>query len=310
MAEKIQQIFELQKKLCGLQDWARQTSRGDLMSERSIARSIAVNRNTFKSNIRNERMSVATQQALADTFGFSISWPEWRDPDVVSTTPPGRRRDTGAAFLEKFSAVKTRTACLTIESGLIEKYLDRRFADFFLAVAGSYEPQSHADGIPLVLSLSFDRRGWPILLDDMKEVVTVGLKQADVQLFHNRKTAMIATTDIVCHSEAEGNFQGNSEGLSPWWIITVTGKDDLWLMGRRLRNDGRDCICRGFQTGDKISVLMTARVSDCFVRVPREPFEGTSDAKIKFIEHLHKLAVLNGTDAVLGEQILTVIDKS
>jgi hypothetical protein len=50
-------------------------------------------------------------------------------------------------------------------------------------------------------------------------------------------------------------------------------------------------------------------VNDCFVRVAGEPFEGASQAKIRFIEHLSKLAVLNGTEAVLVEQTLTVVDK-
>src|ERR1700730_13895689 len=134
MAKKIQQVFELEKKLHGLQKWADQTQRHHLTSERAIAKSIGVNRNTFKSNIRSERMSLAIQQALADAFGFSVTWPEWHDPEAARTLPSARQRDTAVAFLEKFVAVKSRPARLTIESGLVEKYLDRRFADFFLAV--------------------------------------------------------------------------------------------------------------------------------------------------------------------------------
>jgi hypothetical protein len=308
MAQAIQQVFELKKKLRELQDWAKQADRRELLSERAIANTIGLNRSTLKSNIQNERMSLANQEALADSFGFNVAWPEWHDFEAARVRPSDRRRDTAAAFLERFLASKSRTVCPTIESGLTEKYLDRRFADFSLSVAGSFVPHSQADGIPLVLKLSFDRRGWPILLDG--EVLTVGLKQADIQLFHSRKNAAIEVFDIECLSEAEGNFRGKVEGLSPWWIVSVNGTNDLWLMGRRLRNDGKDCVFRGFHIGDKVKVQMTARVNDCFVRVPSEAIEGMSTAKTRFIEHLHKLAALNGTEAVLGEQILTVVDRS
>jgi hypothetical protein len=146
-------------------------------------------------------MSLDNQEALAASFGFNVAWPEWHDLEAARVPPSDRRRDTAAAFLEKFLASKSRTACPTIESGLTEKYLDRRFSDFSLSVAGSFEPHCQADGIPLVLSLSFDRRGWPILLDGMKEVLTVGLKQADIQLFHSRKSAAIVASDTASISD-------------------------------------------------------------------------------------------------------------
>lgn len=310
MAEEIQPIFELDEKLRGMQSWAAQKNRSDLNSERAIAKSMGVKRSTLKSNIERHKMSVANQEALAGAFGFSVTWPEWNDPDAIRTTPSDRRRDTATAFLRRFSAIKSKAAFLTIEAGVTEKYLDRRFADFFLAASGSFEPKLPSEGIPLVLSLSFDRRGWPVLLEGTQEVLTVGLKQVDLQLFHSRESAKIIASEISCLNEEEGNFKGNVEGLAPWWIITTAAKDALWLIGRRLRNDGNDCVCQGFQVGDKIRVAMTARVNDCFVKMPGEPFEDNSEAKIRFIEHLHKLAVLKGTEAVLGEQTLTVVDKS
>jgi hypothetical protein len=310
MADDLLPVFELQTKISGLKEWATRTNRSGLKSEHDIAKRIGLNRNTFKSHLRAGQIPSDKEQALADVFGFRIAWPEWRDLLAGRNARPDQRRDTPAAFMERFLKTKNESSPLTIESGLVQKYLDRRFADFFLAVPGSFAPQSQDEGIPLVLSLSFDRRGWPVLLDGLKEVITVGLKQVEVQLFHTRSTAKITTSDILCRSQAEGNFQGSAEGISAWWVISVVRGEEPWLMGKRLPNDGLDCVCSGLQIGDKIRALMTARVDGCFVRVPGELFEDTSDAKIKFMEHLHKLAVLNGPEAVLGEQVLTVVDKS
>lgn len=78
-------------------------------------------------------------------------------------------------------------------------------------------------------------------------------------------------------------------------------------MGRRQRNDGCDALCRSFQRGDKICARMTARVSDC-VRIVGDHFDGISKFKKAFLDHLEKLAVLNGTEAVLCEQTLTVVE--
>jgi hypothetical protein len=312
MARKIEQILELGRKVRILQDWAATAGEDILNSEHAIARSAGIKRSTLKSNIRDGQMSSANQEKLGKVFGFRANWPEWRDPEAIRTIAAGRRRDTAEAFRDRFLASKSKVTCLTIEAGVTEKYLDRRFADFSFAVAGSFDPLAASDQIPLVLSLSFDRRGWPVLLQGTNEVLTVGLKQADLQLFPDResaKGAQLTVSEISCHSGAEGNFRGNVEGLAPWWVISVTAGDGLWLMGRRLRNDGQDCVCQGFRAGDKIRAILTARANDCFVKVEGEPFEGVSEAKIRFIEHLHKLAVLKGTEAVLGEQTLTVIAK-
>jgi len=255
-------------------------------------------------------MSLTNQEALANAYGFRVDWPEWHDHAAIRTTPADGRRDAAVAFLERFLASKSRGACLTIEASSTEKYVDRRFANFSFNVSGSFEPSPQCNKIPLVLSLSFDRRGWPILLDRSMEVLTVGLKQVDLQLYQNSKSAKIVPSDLECHSDNERNFRGSLEGLSTWWVIAVAASDAQWLMGKRLRNDGADCVCEGFRAGDKIRAVMTARVSDCFVKVTGEPFDGASKAKILFIEHLHKLAVLDGTEAVLGEQTLTVVDRS
>lgn len=309
MSDEVQPIFELSKKFRGLMDWAIQWSNHAANSERSISESSGVKRSTLKTNINTGKMSLPNQEAIAKVFGFAVGWPEWRDPDVTRTTAADQRRDTAKAFLERFLTHKSKPARSTIEVGLTNKHVDRRFADFSFAVPGSFEPSSQAEGIPLVLSLSFDRRGWPILLAGTTDVLTVGLKGVDLQLFHTGKSARIDASDIICHSDVEGNFRGKVEGLSPWWVIGTVIGDASWLMGRRLRNDGQDCVARGFHVGDQIRAVMTARVNDCFVRVAGEPFEGTSEAKVRFIEHLSKLSVLNGTEAVLGEQLLTVVEK-
>jgi hypothetical protein len=312
MTEELQLIFELRKKLRGLQDWAKRTNHCELTTERAIATSINVKRSTFKSQIQNDRLSVSIQDAVADAFGFSVSWTEWRDPKIPRLTPSERRCDTATAFLEKFEASKAGAAYLTIQAGPVEKHLDRRFADFFLTVPGSFDPQAQRDGIPLLLGLSFDRRGLPIPLDGTTDVIAVGLKQADIQLFQIEKNAnaKIVASEISCGGDSEGNFRGSVEGLSSWWVITVATSDDRWLMGKRLRNDGQDCVCSGLKMGDKIRALMTARIDNCFVEIAPKSFDGKSQDKIRFVKHLHKLAVLNGTEAVLGEQILRVVDKS
>jgi hypothetical protein len=311
VTEEVQHIFELSIKIRGLQDWAKaQPIRRAPNSERAIGDLAGIARSTLKTNIDKEQMSFANQEALAKTFGFKVTWPEWRDPDAIRTTDAKQRRDTAKAFLDRFLMHKSQPSRLTIEAGLTQKYIDRRFADFSFAVSGSFEPSPNTDMIPLVLSLSFDRRGWPVPFEGKHDALTVGLKEADLQIFHNRESAKVEARAIGCHSNAEGNFEGKVEGLAPWWIINVVTGDEPWLMGKRLRNDGEDCICRGLRIGDTIRAEMTARVNDCFVRVAGEPFEDIGEAKKRFIEHLAKLTVLNGAEVLLAEQTLTVVDHS
>jgi hypothetical protein len=173
-------------------------------------------------------------------------------------------------------------------------------------MAGSFEPSSAANEIPLVLSLSFDPRGWPVFLDlDL----TVWLTEVDLQLIHKRDGASIETFAFDCRDKTEGNFCGEVLGVSRWWRINLAD-DSKKLAGTRRRNDGKDCVCKGFHADDKIEAIMTARVSDCFVTVDGTPLDDDSEAKKRFKEHLLKLAALRGAEATLAEQILTVVEKS
>jgi hypothetical protein len=309
MAKDVQLLFELSKKLRRLQDWAAQSDICSLRSEHEISKSTDIPRSTLKSNLNQGRMSVANQQKLAELFGFSIDWPEWRDQDASRDAAASKRRDTAGAFNERFLRRKSQAARLTIEAGPTRKHIDRRFADFSLSVAGSFSPSPAIEQIPLMLSLSFDRRGWPVLFEETNDVITVGLTEVDLQLFADRSTARISALPIECHGTSEGNFEGRVDGFPHWWTIRMAEQGALSLAGSRLRNDGQDCICEGFQAGDTIRAVMTARVDKCFVRLTGEPFEHTSEARIRFIKHLTKLHVLNDAEAMLGEQLLTVIDK-
>ena len=309
MAKEIHLIFELSKKLRRLQDWAAQSNDCSLRSEHGISKSTGIPRSTLKSNLERGQMSLANQLRLADLFGFGVDWPEWRDQDTTRITAAHKRRDTAQAFIERFLRRKSQSANLTIAAGPTRKHIDRRFADFSLSVAGSFAPSPEINKIPLMLSLSFDRRGWPVLFEETNDVITVGLTEVDLQLFADRPTARISAFPIECHSTSEGNFQGKVEGFPQWWTISIAEQGALSLAGSRLRNDGQDCICEGFRAGDTIRAVMTARVDKCFVRLTGEPFGGTSEARIRFIQHLAKLQVLKDAEATLGEQFLTVVDE-
>jgi hypothetical protein len=311
--DDLQPIFELEAKINGLMKWAKDTGRRDLTTLRALERKAQIPYSTLRDNMNlnkknndgRQQMSVAYQKKLAGAFGFPIDWREWRDPDATGQISPGTRIDTAKAFLAKFLVYKSRGARLTIDTGMTWKHIDRRFADFKLTVAGSFEPSSQADGVPLVVSVSFDPRGWPVFLD-----LTVGLKEVDLQLIHERAGAVIETFELTCRNEAEGNFRGRVEGVSRWWRINVTGDGGACLSGARLRNDGQDCICRGFQKDDEIKAVMSARVSDCFVSVDGTPLDDENEAKKRFKEHLLKLAALREAEAMLAEQILRVVERS
>jgi len=230
----------------------------------------------------------------------------------MRATAADRRRDGAKAFLYRFIARRLSGMCLTIEAAPTTPRVDYRVADYSFAVAGSFEPSPQATGIPLVLSLSFDERGWSLVYD-----LTVRLTGVDLQFFPVRNGDPIGDTgvsvklsELTCRLDAEGNFRGMVRGLQerPWWIIS--NPDGGCISGMRRRNDGQDCICEGFRAGDEIRTKMTARVSDCFVSVSGQPFDDASEAKRKFIEHLSALEVLNGAEATLGEQILKVVEKS
>jgi hypothetical protein len=304
-----QQIFELSKKLSHLHDWAKRSNNNLLSSERGVANAAKIPKSTLTSNRDQGRMSVANQLKLAELFDFETDWPEWHDQETIRQTPSDKRRDSAENFAERFSRRKSQAASLTIAAGRTSKHIDRRFADFSLSVAGSFAPSPEARKIPLILSLSFDRRGWPVLFEETDNVITVGLTEVDLQIFADRSTAAVTTLPISCHGESEGNFEGRADGFPYYWTISIAEQGSLSLAGSRLPNDGEDCICEGFHLGDTIRAVMTARVDKCFVRLTGEPFEDKSDARIRFIKHLAKLHVLKDAEATLGEQLLTVIDK-
>lgn len=52
---------------------------------------------------------------------------------------------------------------------------------------------------------------------------------------------------------------------------------------------------------------MTARVNGCFVTLNDHELEGASLERLAVYEQLVKLAALNGTEVILGEQTLTVV---
>jgi hypothetical protein len=309
MANAVQFVFELREKILRLIEWARNND-SPLNSTRAIERVIRLNHATLFSNMEKYRMSPANQLALAKAYGFSVEWSEWRDPNEIRHDVRSDRRDTAEAFIAKFVAEKSNGARLTIAAGPTWKHIDRRFADFTLAVSATYKPEASANAIPLTVGLSFDRRGWAVLLDEAESILTIGLKQVDLQLFYERASARIDVFPLPHSNGTDANFCGDVEGLSPWWLINVAAGDLSWLAGKRLSNDGQDCVCHDFHAGDSIRAVMTARVNDCFVRAEGEVFEDLSPAKSLLIRHLAKLSVLNSAEAVLCEQILTVMNKS
>ncbi len=311
MARESQFIFELKQKMDGLFEWAH--SKGlDLDSPYAIARNTPLKRNTIVSNLEVSAMPPATQQVIAREFGFSEDWPEWRNPDIPRNTPGEQRNDTAKLFLEKFRLNKAAGLRLTIQSGRTQPRVDSRFADFSLLVSGSFSPSEDTNEIPLILRLSFDERGWPVLIEGDADILTVGLKEVDIRLEavgQDRTSGEIVANPIVCHSDTEGNFSGVVRGFRrDWWVIKVSSDGDAWLSGVRAPNDGQDCICRGFRPGDIVRAVMTARINGCFVELTGRPFENISTAKKVFIAHLIKLGVLDGAEAVLAEQDLTLVE--
>ena len=308
-------LFELRLKINGLMDWARESGIRDLSSLHAISRSIDMRHSTLRDCISMDRMSVAQQKALAAAFGFDIAWLQWRDARATKHTVSGQRTDSAKAFIERFIAhsksnprLSKSNPRLTIAAGLTNT-MDRRLAEFSFGLADSFDPAARPNPIPLVLSLSFDPRGWPVFFDP-KLNLTIRLTNCDVQLFHERPSAAIEASDIACDHEAEGNFHGRV-GLSAWWSIGTTDRA-VGLAGRRRRNEGEDCLLRGFMAGDQIRALMTARVSDFLINVGGEEFTNPNFNIIRerLIAHMLKLGSLNSdtTEVILGEQLLKVIE--
>jgi hypothetical protein len=199
---------------------------------------------------------------------------------------------------------------LTLEVSPTSNHFDRCLADFAFAVFASHEAAKPVNSIPMTIALSFGRCGWPVLLEEVETILTIGLKRTDLQLSHGRQSAKIEVVPLTRSTGADGNFRGDVEGLSPRWVINVAAGDLPWLAGERQPNEGPDCVCHGFHAGDIIRAVMTARTCDCIVRVEGKAFEGLSAAKILLIKHLAKLSVLKDAEVVLCEQILTVVSKS
>ena len=250
-------------------------------------------------------MCRASQEAVGQAFGFGVDWPEWRDSAAGHNKPDGRRRDTAAAFIQHFLAQKSSGGRLTVDAGMTEVRVSRRFANFDLSLPGSFVPSSSQSGIPLVLSLSFDPKGWPALVE-----LTVWLSEVDLQLIPPRAGTSIGLSEVTCRDSSEGNFSAEVLGLPQYWRIRVAdgGKK---LSGTRRRNDGGDCVCTGFRAGDQINAIMTARISDCFVTIDGVPLDDASEQKKRFVEHLSKLSALGGSaEATLAEQALTVVEAA
>ena len=303
MSAKVQPIFELTQKLRGLIDLAIQADNGVPTSERAVAKAAGIPWGTFKSNLVDRKMSPERQEALAKLFGFRTDWPEWRDRNANAHAAGGARRDGAAAFLERFFAHKSAGGRMTIDAGMTRIHIDPRFANFSLALPGSFVPSSTQAGIPLVLSLSFDPKGWPALVE-----LTVWLSEVDLQLKHERAGTSIAASAFACRDASEGNFSAQVEGVAQFWRINPSD-DGRKLSGTRRRNDGQDCVCVGFRDGDRIIAVMTARISDCFVTIEGAPLNDASEQKKQFMEHLSKLSALGGNaEAMLAEQTLTVVE--
>jgi hypothetical protein len=273
---------------------------------RAIERATHIDRATLSANMDSYRMSQANQILLAEAFGFDVDWPEWRDP---KETKRSDRRDTADAFIARFVTERSSRGPLTIETGPTLKHIDSRFANFRLTVPNSFTPEKAADAIPLGVALSFDRRGLSVLLEKGRGILKVGLRQADLQLFHDRESAQIEVFPLAHTNGMESNFRGDVEGLSAWWLINLAAAELPWLAGKRVSDDSRDCLCHGFRAGDSIRAVMTARVSDCFVTVTGDLLESLCEEKVLFIKHLVKLSVLKDAEAVLCEHTLMVVNK-
>jgi hypothetical protein len=307
--EDIHPIFELKDKIETLMKWGKAYGGPDLRSERTIQDKTGIPRNTIRSAATSGRMSVAVQKSLAELFGFETEWPEWRDIRAFAIKSADRRRDTAAAFENRFTATKFGLIPLTIEDSSTKNHIDPRFANFSFSIMGSFEPRIDAPGIPLTLSLSFDRRGWQLPVEGGTQVVKIGLRQVEVQLKpKNTDHGRIRILPIYCNSLEEGNFHGSVQGLSAWWIIDVCSEDQ-WLMGVRRRNDSEDCVLSGFRYGDVICATMTARISDCFVELPTESLGPVSNAKLRILEHLSKLQIIEDVEVRLAEQVLKVVQS-
>jgi hypothetical protein len=247
---------------------------------------------------------VVPLKSLGRLFGAPKQIP---DSDHFSICKPKSDIDTVHEFLYDFlhdNDLLPRKRGLTIETGKTITKVDPRFAGFSFAVSGEFEPSADNPDIPLVVSLSFDGRGWPVFNNTV-----VGLREADIQLLHDQSTGAVDAGDLHCRKGAGANFRGKVEGHSPYWVIGVADGNDEWLKGTRRPNKGDDCTCKGFSPGDTLTARMTARVSDCVVRLEGPPFDGIDSAKRQFIEHLLKLAALNGAEVILGEQSLTVVER-
>jgi hypothetical protein len=308
MTNGVQVVFELSGKLQHLFEWANNNDL-PLISTRAIERAIGINHVTLHSNMNKCKMSQANQMALADAFGFDVAWPEWRDANATRLTPRSQRRDTVEAFMARFVAEKSSNdASLTIAANTTCNHIDRRFADFAFGAVAVRRQEDCPRSIAMAVKLSFDRRGWQVLFEDAQGVFTIWLRQADLQVFHERESAKIDVFPLAQSNGMQGNFRGNVEGVSPWWVLELA-TDDPWLAGKRLPSDGPDCVCHGFHAGDSIRAVLTARVSDCLVGMEGELFEGLSPTKSLLIKHLAKLCVLKNAEAVLCEQTLTVVKK-
>jgi hypothetical protein len=301
----VQLVYQLREKILKLIEWAKNNG-SELNSMRAIERATGIDRTTLISNMESYRMSQANQKLLAKAYGFEVEWPEWRDPNE---TKRSGRRDTADAFFARFIAEKASSGPLTIETGPTLKHIDTRFANFRFTVPASFQPEKATDAVPMSVALSFDRRGWSVLLEEGRSILNIGLKQADLQLFHDRTSAKIEVCPLSHGNGMEGNFRGDVEGLSAWWVINVAAGDPLWLAGKRESSDSQDCLCHGFRVGDRIQAVMTARVSDCFVSVKGDLLEDLCEEKVLFIKQLVKLSVLKDAEAVLCEQTLTVVNK-
>jgi hypothetical protein len=291
--DDVQTINGLRSKIDGLIGWAREVGRPKLTTIRGLAQECGIEYSTLYSSLGSNRISSVNQGLIAKAFGFQLEWPEWREEAEV--------------FLTKFRSVRLSGERLTVEARLTKTHLDRRMADFAFAVAGSIDEGSESKEICLVAFLSFDNRGWPVFPD-----LTVALKEVDIQLFGVRDGAEFEVFPLVCNGEPEGNFcsdvMGTGKGHA-YWTIKVADPTNKFISGVRRRNSGRDCVCKGFVVGDEIKALMSARKIECFGTVAGKSIENSTNIKKRFIEHLVKLSVLNGAEATLAEQTLTVVHK-
>jgi len=305
MTNGVQNVYQLFEKVSGMIDWARGNG-VEPNSLRSLAKATGIKYATLASNMKRYRISRDNQQKLAEAFGFDVDWPEWRDPEE---TRRSEHRDTADAFLARFVAERSNSGRLTIESGPTLGHLDSRFANFYVAAMTAYGAEGAKFAIPMSVALSFDRRGWSVLLEGGRGILNIGLKQADLQFFYDRTDAKIEVFPLTYGNGMDGNFRGDVEGLSAWWVINVTAGELPWLAGKRVSDESQDCVCRGFRAGDCIEAIMTARVSDCFVCIEGDLLVGVNEVKVCLIKHLAKLSVLREAEAVLCQQTLKVVKK-